>query len=65
MLFFPKFCVAQTNQGDCVIDFSVAIVLCLKYDFVVPLILLLGILPCCVIKSRLKKYTYDVSKEMS
>lgn len=48
-----------------VIDFSVAIVLCLKYDFVVPLILLLGILPCCVIKSRLKKYTYDVSKEMS
>lgn len=45
------------------INFIIAIIFYLKYDFIVPLLLLVGIIPYCILKSRLNKYSYDVSKE--
>ena len=45
------------------IYFIIAIIFYLKYDFIVPLLLIVGIIPYCILKSRLNKYSYDVSKE--
>lgn len=45
------------------INFIIAIIFYLKYDFIVPLLLIVGIIPYCILKSRLNKYSYDVSKE--
>lgn len=45
------------------INFIIAIIFYLKYDFIVPLLLIVGIIPYCILKSWLNKYSYDVSKE--
>ena len=47
------------------INLGVAIILCLHYDYIIPLILVLAITPYWIVKQKLNKYSYDVSKEIS
>ncbi len=53
------------NTLSAIVDLTVAIVLCLRYDSIIPLILLPGIVPYYFIKAKLNKYSYDVSKELN
>lgn len=48
-----------------IINFVTALVLCLQYDWLLPMILIVGIFPYYFMRNKLDKYTYDVSVEIN
>lgn len=48
-----------------IINFVTALVLCLQYDWLLPMILIVGIFPYYFMRNKLDKYTYDVSAEIN
>ena len=48
-----------------VFNFAVAFLLCIRYDYLIPIILILGLFPYYIVKSKMNRYQYDISKEIN
>lgn len=56
---------AILNIFSGIFNFVIALLLCIKFDYMIPLILVFGLLPYYLVKSRMNKYQYDISKEIN